>query len=87
MRAINAIVIVLALSGCNIKPDKVGHFISGAFISVIVTSATGKPGQGLAVACAAGAAKELYDSFGAGQVEFADFAATCSGGGVGFAFD
>lgn len=75
-----AIVAVLALSGC--AKDKQLHFGAGVITSGIAYAATGDTKAGWASAAAVGAAKEVYDSTGRGNVEAADFAATVAGAGV-----
>lgn len=77
------LIILINLAGCQVKPDKAGHFIAGAVIGGVVAKSSGKTGHGVVAGCAAGAIKEMVDATGYGTPEMADFAYTCAGAGVG----
>lgn len=66
----------------QIQKDKVLHFVAGAVLGSGVFYVTGSAAWGIGAAAAAGIIKEVYDSFGHGDVEAMDAAATCAGGVV-----
>jgi len=74
-------IILLAMSSQTmaLDEDKQGHLLGGMLIGAVTTLVTGKDTYGTYLGCGVGAAKELRDSMGYGQAEFADFAYTCAG--------
>ena len=64
----------------TIPRDKIYHAIAGAVIGSGVFYVTGSAAWGIGAAAAAGIIKEVHDSFGHGDVEALDAAATCAGG-------
>jgi hypothetical protein len=61
--------------------DKTVHFLSGYLIATILPIPAG---YGLALAVMAAAGKEYWDSKGNGSPDILDFAATVSGGILGY---
>lgn len=70
----------LLLSAC--AHDKQLHFGAGVVSSGIAYAVTGETEAGWAAAATVGAAKEVYDSTGRGNVEAGDFVATVAGAAV-----
>jgi hypothetical protein len=66
----------------QLPADKAMHIIYG--LAIYCVAALYSPLHGIAAAIAIDALKEIYDSTGRGHVEFMDFAATASGGAIGF---
>ena len=64
----------------TIPRDKIYHAIAGAVIGSGVFYVTRSAAWGIGAAAAAGIVKEVWDSFGHGDVEALDAAATCAGG-------
>ena len=64
----------------QLPKDKLYHLIAGAVISSGIFIATGSAAWSIWAAAAAGIVKEVWDSFGHGDVEALDAAATCAGG-------
>lgn len=73
--------IALMSSAANaIQPDKVLHMKAGAGIAAAVSVVTEDHLLSAAMACAAGTAKEIYDTTGRGTPEMADMFYTCATG-------
>ena len=68
----------------QIQNDKVGHFIAGVIIAIVVTLVTGNAQWGLVASIVAGIGKEaVWDGLmGRGTVEVLDAVATIAGGGI-----
>ena len=81
--ALFASLLLLPRSSHAIDRDKRDHFYAGMGIGITITFTTKKVKFGTLSGCGAGLVKEANDSFGAGTVEFADFAYTCAGAYVG----
>lgn len=70
--------------------DKTAHAIGGGTIALAMTAQTGSSLKGFAWGCGAGAAKEVFDATGQGQVSGKDLVVTClaaaAGAGAGRLF-
>lgn len=64
-------------------PDKKLHLGAGLVVSGLVTVHTGDRKKGFYAGVIAGAAKELVDATGAGEVSAKDFAVTVLGAAIG----
>jgi uncharacterized protein YfiM (DUF2279 family) len=85
---------VLACEGVHAKclandnwrgPDKVTHAQAGAIFGFVGTLHEGNPWHGIALASAAGLAKEVIDADGGGQCSLQDLLVTVAGGALGSA--
>lgn len=93
MRYLITVLIALMFSACCKQAqadewtglDKKGHLLAGAGIAALTTVVTQDERWGVAAGCAAGVAKELYDSQhrDTHTPSFKDFAVTCLGAYVG----
>lgn len=84
MRPLFILSALVALSAC--AEDKQKHFAAGAATSIVITEITGSKLKGCLGALAIGAAKEVYDMNGRGNVEAADVVATGFGCAVTIPF-
>ena len=66
--------------------DKELHFLGGAAVAAVVTTATRNEWTGFAAGTAVGLAKEIYDSTGRGEVSGKDFVVNALGAFVGAKF-
>lgn len=84
MRRIAMISACILLGGCTLKfgPDKIDHSIVGVAVAGTVDGIGGSLRSACAASILAGAAKEVYDSTGRGDVDPMDFASTAVSGCV-----
>ena len=68
----------------KIEYDKQLHFIAGLIICILVSLIFKNPMYGLIASVVAGVAKEIYDYFDYGKIDFLDTLATWVGGIAGY---
>ena len=68
----------------KIADDKKLHFIAGLIICIVVALIFKNPMYGLIASVIAGVAKEVYDYYDYGKIDFLDTLATWVGGIAGY---